>query len=192
MAREALTASAQDELRQKLRAGNLPDALLTPGRQVVLRTGDRKITRDALRADAESVAGGLHESGVKPGDRAAIYTANSLDWVVAYLGVQRAGACAVMINPDYHSAEAEHILRDSEPVLVLTDSPRAATVLKLGFKVVQFEDLPGGLTPPMPPLDAESPAARPTLAFSLSSLSQKFSFDILDEPVSFLSIGGFV
>ena len=159
MAREALTASAQDELRQKLRAGNLPDALLTPGRQVVLRTGDRKITRDALRADAESVAGGLHESGVKPGDRVAIYAANSLDWVVAYLGVQRAGACAVMINPDYHSAEAEHILRDSEPVLVLTDSPRAATVLKLGFKVVQFEDLPRGLTPPMPPLDAESPAA---------------------------------
>ena len=90
MAREALTASAQDELRQKLRAGNLPDALLTPGRQVVLRTGDRKITRDALRADAESVAGGLHESGVKPGDRVAIYAANSLDWVVAYLGVQRA------------------------------------------------------------------------------------------------------
>src|SRR5438105_2437168 len=159
VAREALTATAQDELRRKLRAGNLADELLKSGLDVVLRAGEAKLTRDALRAEAEQVAGGLRRQGLKPADRVAIYAANSLDWVIGYLGVQRAGGCAVMMNPDYHSAEAEHILRDSEPALVLTDRPRVATIQKLGFKVVSIEDLPRAETPPMPPLDAESPAA---------------------------------
>ncbi|TMC38204.1 MAG: hypothetical protein E6J28_06545 [Chloroflexi bacterium] len=159
MAREALTGTALDELRHKLRAGNLADALLQPGPATVLRSGDRKLTRDELRSEAARIAGGLQRLGVKPGDRVAVYAANSLDWVLAYLGVQRAGACAVMMNPDYHSAEAEHILRDSEPVHVVTDAPRADTVRKLGFKILPVEDLPRTDSPPMPDLTPESPAA---------------------------------
>ena len=159
MAREALTGTAQDELRHRLRAGNLAEALLQPGAETVLRSGDRKLTRDELRSEAARIAGGLQRLGVKPGDRVAVYAANSLDWVLAYLGVQRAGACAVMMNPDYHSAEAEHILRDSEPVHVVTDAPRADTVRKLGFKILPVEDLPRADPPPMPDLTPESPAA---------------------------------
>ena len=157
MARETVTAL--DELRRKLRAGNLPGELLQPGRGKVLRAGDRKLTRDELRTLAESVAGGLHSGGVKAGDRVALYAANSLEWVIAYLGVQRAGACAVMMNPDYHSAEAEHILRDSEPMLIIADGPRAAIARKLGARVLDVEDLPRGDVPPMPALTPESPAA---------------------------------
>ena len=159
MAREALTGTALDELRHKLRAGNLADAMLQPGPATVLRSGDRKLTRDELRSEAARIAGGLQRLGVKPGDRVAVYAANSLEWVLAYLGVQRAGACAVMMNPDYHSAEAEHILRDSEPVHVVTDAPRAETVRKLGFKILPVEDLPRTDPPPMPDLTPESPAA---------------------------------
>jgi len=157
VARETVTAL--DELRRKLRAGNLPGELLQPGRGEVLRAGDRKLTRDELRTLAESVAGGLHSGGVKAGDRVALYAANSLEWVIAYLGVQRAGACAVMMNPDYHSAEAEHILRDSEPMLIIADGPRAAIARKLGARVLDVEDLPRGDVPPMPALTPESPAA---------------------------------
>jgi len=153
------SATAQDELRRKLRAGNLPEDLLMPGRDVVLQFGERTLTRDELRAKAGHVAGGLGREGVKAADRIAIYAANSLEWVIAYLGVQRAGGCAVMMNPDYHSAEAEHILHDSEPVLVIADSPRAETVQKLGYRVVPIEDLPRGDAPPMPRLTPESPAA---------------------------------
>ena len=159
MSREAVTATELDGLRRKLRAGTLPDELLRPGSDVVLRAGDRTLTRDELRRGAEAVAGGLHGSGVKAGDRVAIYAANSLDWVVAYLGVQRAGSCAVMMNPDYHSAEAEHIMRDSEPTLVLADGPRAEIVNKLGVRAIDIGDLPRAEAPPMPELTPESPAA---------------------------------
>lgn len=146
-------------LRARLRAGTLAGELLKAGSEVVLRAGGRGLTRDELRDQAEQVAGGLLGVGVNPGDRIAIYAANSLDWVVAYLGVQRAGACAVMLNPDYHAAEAEHILHDSEPSLVIADGPRAAIAGKLGMRILPVDDLPKGAPPPMPSLTSESPAA---------------------------------
>ena len=151
--------TAIDQLRRQLRSGNLADELLTPGPQVVLRSGDRKLTRDDLKAEAEAVAGGLRAAGVEPGDRVAIYAANSLEWVISYLGVQRAGGCAVMMNPDYHSAEAEHILRDSDPRLAIADRPRAEIARKLGVDVVELEHLPRSGAPAMPELTPESHAA---------------------------------
>ena len=145
--------------RRRLRAGTLSEALLAPGAEVVLRSGDRHLTRDQLRVEAGQVAGGLAAAGVAPGDRVGLYAASSLDWVIAYLGVERAGGCVVPMNPDYHSAEAQHILLDSDPALVIADSPRAAIVDSLGGRVIPLEDLPAGAPSPMPALTPESPAA---------------------------------
>ena len=146
-------------LRRRLRAGTLPEALLKPGREVVLRSGDRSLTRNELGASAAEAAGGLSALGVQTGDRVAVFAANSLDWVIAYLGILRAGACAVMMNPDYHAAEAQHILDDSEPLFVIADGPRAEIASGLGFEVIPIEHLPNGPVPPLPALTDESPAA---------------------------------
>jgi malonyl-CoA/methylmalonyl-CoA synthetase len=146
-------------LRTRLRSGTLPDALLRPGNEVVLRAGQRSITRTELGVAAAQAAGGLTSLGVVAGDRIALYAANSLDWVIAYLGIQRAGACAVMLNPDYHSSEAQHILADSEPKLVIADGRRADIAAGLGLNVARVESLPRGPVPPMPRLTPESPAA---------------------------------
>jgi malonyl-CoA/methylmalonyl-CoA synthetase len=126
---------------------------------VVLRSGGSELTRDQLSREAAKVAGFLNAEGVSRGDRVAIYAANSPAWVVGYLGVIRAGACAVMMNPDYHSAEAEHILRDAEPKLVIADRARREIVSKLGFTAVPVEFLPRGDPTPVPALSPESPAA---------------------------------
>jgi malonyl-CoA/methylmalonyl-CoA synthetase len=159
VARESVAASDIEALRRRLRSGTLPEELLKPGRDVVLRSGDRRLTRDQLRAGAEQVAGGLAEARVKPGDRVGIYAANSLDWVIAYLGVQRTGACVVPMNPDYHSGEAEHIFTDADPALVIADPPRAAIASSLRRRVLAIEGLPRADPPAMPGLTPESPAA---------------------------------
>jgi malonyl-CoA/methylmalonyl-CoA synthetase len=151
--------TSTDAIRRRLRAGTLPEELLKPGPEVVLRSGDRKLTRDELRAEAEQFAGGLQGLGVTAGDRIALYAASSLDWVLAYLGAQRAGACVVLMNPEYRSAEAEHILNDSEPKFVITDTSRAGIVQSLGRQVVSLENLPRAAPPSMPDLTPESPAA---------------------------------
>lgn len=148
-----------EEVARRLREGTLAQELLKPGSRAVLTSGDCVLTRDELRDEAGWIAGGLRDVGVAPGDRVALYAANSVDWVLGYLGVLRAGACAVMMNPDYHSAEAEHILADSRPARVIADAPRAQIARKLGFEVVPVETLPHAEPPPMPDLDADSPAA---------------------------------
>ena len=148
-----------EALRRRLRSGTLAEALLAPGAEVVLRSGDRRLTRDQLLVEAGQVAGGLAGAGVGPGDRVGLYAATSLDWVIAYLGVQRAGACVVPMNPDYHAAEALHILTDSDPALVIADATRAATVKSLGRHVIELAKLPRGTPPPMPALTPDSPGA---------------------------------
>lgn len=148
-----------DALRSRLRSGTLQEELLRPGRDIVLRSAGRSVTRDGLRLEADAVAGGLYGREVRAGDRIGIYAASSLEWVIAYLGVQRAGGVVVPLNPEYHAAEAEHILHDSEPRLVIADEPRAAIVNGLGIPPVPLEDLPRGDAPPMPELGPESPAA---------------------------------
>jgi malonyl-CoA/methylmalonyl-CoA synthetase len=151
------TGDNLEALRRRLRSGTLPTELLRPGRDVVLRWRDQRLTRDQLRANAEEIAGGLQRQGVKPGDRVGLYAANSLDWVMAYLGALRAGACVVPMNPDYRAAEAEHIISNSDPALVIADLERAPTVQELGRRVVPLEELPRSEPPPMPALTPEDP-----------------------------------
>ncbi len=147
-----------EEFRRRLRSGTLPAELLAPGRDVVLRRGDRELTRDELRAQAELVAGGLNELGVKRGARVALYGASSLDWVIAYLGAQRVGACVVPMNPEYRAAEAEHIITDADPSLIIADAERAKVTDALGRRAVPLASLPRGAPPQMPALTPESPA----------------------------------
>ncbi|HVH63446.1 MAG TPA: AMP-binding protein [Candidatus Dormibacteraeota bacterium] len=148
-----------EALRKRLRSGTLARELLPPGGQLVLRAGDRHVTREQLKNEAERVAGGLAAQGLAPGDRVGIYAASSLDWVIAYLGVIRAGGVVVAMNPEYHAAEAEHILRDSQPLAVIADAPRAEIARTLGARIVPLEQLPRAGAPPMPALTPESPAA---------------------------------
>src|SRR5260370_34057202 len=148
-----------EAVRRRLRSGILPVELLPGGKAVVLRSGDRHLTGDELKANSEHVAGDFRELGVRQADRVGIYSASHLDWVMAYLGAERAGACVVPMNPDYHSAEVEHIVNNAEPSLVITDSERAPVVEKLGLRSVAVHDLPRATPPPMPGLTPDSPAA---------------------------------
>jgi len=48
-----------------------------------------------LRDLSERFAGSLVDMGVKKGDRVMIYISNCIQWLIAFLGIQKAGAaCA--------------------------------------------------------------------------------------------------
>jgi len=140
------------EVRRRLRAGNLPDALLAPQGGAVAG-----LSRSELRERAASVAGGLAAAGVRAGDRVGLYAANSPQWIVAYLAGQWLGAVMVPFNPAYRSAEVEHIVGDSDPALVIADAERRPLVEPYR-KVVSLESLPAGDPPTRPALEPQSPA----------------------------------
>jgi long-chain acyl-CoA synthetase len=62
-------------------------------------TGARgRLTYARLWERAQPVAGGLAAGGVRPGDRVAIRLPNGMDWRLAFLGAQAAGAVAVPVS----------------------------------------------------------------------------------------------
>ena len=52
-------------------------------------------------------------SGIEPGDRVAVWAPNSLEWIVAALGVTTAGGVLVPINTRFKGAEAAYVLARS-------------------------------------------------------------------------------
>lgn len=58
-------------------------------------------------------AGGLQELGVCKGDRVMLYVSNCIQWVIAFIGIQKLGAVIVPVSPIYTSHELDYMVRDS-------------------------------------------------------------------------------
>lgn len=90
-----------------------------------------RITYKALREKAEVFAGALCRAGVKPGERVAVMLPNLPQTVIAFWGVLKAGAVAVMTNPLYMEKELVQNLSDagaSHMVLLDLLWPRVAAL----------------------------------------------------------------
>lgn len=90
-----------------------------------------RITYKALREKAELFAGALRRVGVKPGERVAVMLPNLPQTIIAFWGVLKAGAVAVMTNPLYMEKELVQNLSDagaSHMVLLDLLWPRVAAL----------------------------------------------------------------
>lgn len=83
-----------------------------PNRTAVVYLGER-FSYARLRDLSERFAGSLSDMGVKKGDRVMIYISNSIQWVIAFLGIQKIGAAIVPVAPIYTSHEIEYMVNDS-------------------------------------------------------------------------------
>jgi len=66
-----------------------------------------------VKALVESFSTALIDLGVAPGQKAVMYIPNSIQWVIAWLGIQRAGAVCVPITPIYTPHDLTYIANDS-------------------------------------------------------------------------------
>ncbi len=66
-----------------------------------------------LKEMAEAFASSLAVIGVTPGARVMLYIPNGIQWVAAWLGIQRLGAIAVPITPIYTPHDIIYIANDS-------------------------------------------------------------------------------
>ena len=82
----------------------------------------RAFTYAELYAAVDRLAAGLQAWGLGKGDRVAFFAGNSPEFVLAYLAVVRLGAIVVPINLRYRRRELAHILADSTPRLLVTES----------------------------------------------------------------------
>ncbi|MFJ5438313.1 amino acid adenylation domain-containing protein, partial [Pectobacterium brasiliense] len=85
---------------------------------------DQHLTYDALNRRANQLAHHLLSLGVKPDDRVAICVERSLDMVIGLLGILKAGAAYVPLDPGYPAERLAYMLDDAAPVALLTQAGR--------------------------------------------------------------------
>lgn len=85
----------------------------------------RSISFAELDRRAAALAAALAERGVGHGDRVAMLMYNRIEFVEAFLGIQRLGACAVPVNFRLAREEAAYVLEDSGSCGAIVDGALA-------------------------------------------------------------------
>ncbi len=99
-----------------------------PDRLAVVEAGGRSLTWGRLEDEVGRIATGLGAVGVLGGHRVLLAVGNRLEFVTTYLGVLRAQAVAVPVNPRSTPGELARMLADSGARTAIADAETVATV----------------------------------------------------------------
>ncbi|MEM6455984.1 MAG: amino acid adenylation domain-containing protein, partial [Acidobacteriota bacterium] len=162
--------------------GSCIDLILQcPASRVAVVDGQNTWTYSDLIGRVERLAGVLADHGVGRGDRVAVYAHRSAPLAVALLGVLRAGAAFVVLDPAYPSARLAQIVAIARPQAVvaldaagaLPDSLRALDAPQLRLDPNGRTRLADGARPQPSTPPALEPRLQPTdlayLAFTSGS-----------------------
>ena len=141
----------------------LSNSVLNNTKGRVLKNPDFKLTLTLSYADTDRLsrdfAAWLQAQGVKKGDRIAVMTPNILAFPVAMLGIIRAGAVQVNVNPLYTPRELEHQLNDAGAKIIVIFNGSTPTLAEIVAKTPVKEIVTAGLAVgadsklPSPPVD---------------------------------------
>jgi fatty-acyl-CoA synthase len=138
------------------------------GDRTAIVVDGEELTYRQLRDWSGRIARALADGGIAPGDRVGVLGPNSLIWPVVALGVMKAGAVLVPLNPRLRPAELRKVLDDSGARAVALPDGYDETIdatLALGesFDRIRFADLAalrdGGPDDFRVDIDPDAPAA---------------------------------
>jgi amino acid adenylation domain-containing protein len=89
---------------------------------------------------ANAVASRLRAQGVEPGSLVAICAGRSAKMLAGLLGIWKAGAAYVPLDPSYPKDRLQFILEDSGATLVLTESGMSATLGGISAPIILLDD----------------------------------------------------
>jgi long-chain acyl-CoA synthetase len=104
----------------------LGEALLFSARKYPLKTAiivkTREYSYTSLKECSEKIARHLVQSGIRKGDRVAIYMNNSWESVVSIYGITLAGGAFLVINTQTKADKLHYILKDSGAKVLFSES----------------------------------------------------------------------
>ena len=100
----------------------------SPDRLAIVEAGGRSLTWAELEDEVGRVAAGLAASGIVGGHRVLIAIGNRIEFVTTYLGVLRAQAVAVPVNPRSTPSELARMVEDSGSRIVVVDHETVVAV----------------------------------------------------------------
>ncbi|WP_405289695.1 amino acid adenylation domain-containing protein [Methanobrevibacter sp.] len=90
--------------------------------KTILYAEDGELTYDELNKKANKIANGLIKRGVNIEDRVMFMMRRNSDLIAAVLGIVKAGAAFIPIDPNYPKNRINQILEDSDSKFVITSS----------------------------------------------------------------------
>jgi long-chain acyl-CoA synthetase len=103
---------------------SLPDILQRSAEQypekIAIICDNNRVSYGVLNTKVSQVAAMVRHLGVRKGEPVLISIANSVEFVVAFFGIAKAGGVIVPVNPDLSSREFESIVRHCEARVLIT------------------------------------------------------------------------
>ena len=90
-----------------------------------LDDGRRALTWADLDAETNAFGHGLVARGLQPGDHVSLVARNHVEYLVAVIGIQRAGMVVTPVKTGWTPSEIGYLLGDAESRAVVTDVPSA-------------------------------------------------------------------
>ncbi|MEO7579557.1 MAG: amino acid adenylation domain-containing protein, partial [Massilia sp.] len=99
---------------------------------LAVRDGERRSTYAALDARANQIARSLVARGVRPGAVVGVCLERSVALIEAVLGVMKAGAAFVALDPSHPAARLAMLAEDARIACVIEDASNAAVAARIG------------------------------------------------------------
>lgn len=124
-------------LSQAVETYRKPDALRfrDPGKDGAWQS----LSSDEWLARSRRIAAGLHELGVRHGDRVALLSENRVEWFLTDAAIQILGAVNVPVYATLPKGQAAFVLRDSESKAIFVSDPSQQEKLS---EIRKDDDLP--------------------------------------------------
>ncbi|QFZ18774.1 class I adenylate-forming enzyme family protein [Saccharothrix syringae] len=111
-------------------------------RSVALSSRDRGLTYRELASASTRMAASLWRGGLRRGDRVVVTAADGIGIAVLVYAASRLGAVFSVLHEQVRGGPLEHVLRDCEPKLLVSDDPAAGrTAAGCGVRFLGFDEL---------------------------------------------------
>ncbi len=113
---------------------------------LVDKKSGRSLSFDDLRTELDQTASALRLAGLKPGDRAALFVATGIEFVVLVNACFQAGIIPVLIDPGMGAKNVLSCVREQRPVglIGILKAHVLRTVFRSAFASVKIQVLVGG------------------------------------------------
>jgi iturin family lipopeptide synthetase A len=106
---------------------------------IAIVDGYHNITYEELDRSAVQLAALLISKGVMPGDALGIYMGRSANWIIAILGILKAGGVYVPLDVNLPDSRLEFIIEDAGMKLILADDKCIDKAINMGIPALNLD-----------------------------------------------------
>ncbi|MBW8824475.1 MAG: amino acid adenylation domain-containing protein [Xanthomonadales bacterium] len=135
----ALSPAATSFDRQRLMHQHFEASCDRQPDAVAAHDGQRSVRYRELESEANRIAHLLATQGVKPGDLVGLAIERGIAMLASLLGILKAGAGYIPLDPAFPQARLQHMLDDGRPAAILTTQALANALPLQGQRVVLLD-----------------------------------------------------